>query len=127
MTDRDGGSLLPQKVFNGHLPSFLASTCLLFRCLTKVFASILIHDHLPFLRRNHLPSPESNHLPLGYLLTKGERRLAALPLLLRGKLRTHGELIRLGRCLSILRCCMSASSGSPEEVTMMQRKGNKPS
>ena len=39
MTDRDGGFLLPQKVFNGHLPSFLATTCLAFHLLTKVFAT----------------------------------------------------------------------------------------
>ena len=71
MTDRDGGSLLPQKASNGHLPSFLASTCLAFVFLTKVFASILVYDYLPFLRRNHLPSPGRNHLPLGFLLTRG--------------------------------------------------------
>ncbi len=82
MTDRDGGFLLPQKAFNGHLPSFLATTCPTFRLLTKVFASILVRDHLPFPRRNHLPSQESDHLPLGPLPTRGWRPPAELPLLL---------------------------------------------
>ncbi len=36
---RYGGFFLCQKVSNGHLPSFLASTCLTFGLLTKVFAT----------------------------------------------------------------------------------------
>src|SRR5258708_31825157 len=67
MTDRDGGFLLPQKVFNGHLPSFLATTCPAFHLLTKVFARNVVHDYLPLYLRKHLPSQEGNHQPLGFL------------------------------------------------------------
>jgi integrase/recombinase XerD len=99
MTDRDSGFVFPQRAFNRHLPSFLATTCLAFHLLTKVFASILVRDHLPFPGRNHLLSPGRNHLPLGSLPTRGWRRPAALPLLLRGNLPTQGDLNTTGPLL----------------------------
>ncbi len=56
MTKRDGGFLVPQKVFNGHLPSFSGNHLPRISLLTKVFASHSIHDNLPFPECNHLPS-----------------------------------------------------------------------
>src|SRR5260221_7048475 len=91
---------------------FLATTCLALHLPTKVFASFVIHDHLPFPRCKHLPSPESNHLPRVLLLTGGERPLDALPLLYQRNLHTQRDSEYLGeldRCFTMLMCCTDAS------------------
>ena len=61
--------------------------------MIKVFTTEVVHAHLLFPTGKYLPSPGSNHLPLDFLLTRGERRSVALPLLFQGghgRMRTRG-------------------------------------
>src|SRR5499425_1216050 len=105
MSKRDGGFFMAERPPTNTCLHVLASTCLALHLPTKVFASNVVHDYLPFPRRNHLPSPESNYLPLGFLLTGGERPPDALPVLLQGNLHTQRDSEYLGEldhCFTLL-------------------------
>jgi hypothetical protein len=64
----------PQKVFNKHLPSFLANTCLAFHIPTKVFTNSRrqVVSHWNCLRSNYRPSSLKKQVRQVFLIEPAE-------------------------------------------------------